>query len=338
MAKAAADVTTIDAQDRAQFGAIDLALLMMTVIWGVNAVIVKMTYVQIPPMAFMTVRFIIASALLLIVVSLVERSLAIERRDWLLMIAAALMGTGFYQPLFVNGLAMTSASTTSLIIAASPAFVALINRLLGRERLAGRGWLGIGLTIAGIVLIVESGGGIDLNSSAFLGDALILASTILWSIYTVLAGPLVRRYTPLRITTLTIVIGSVPIILLGMPTVLALDWQAVDVWGWSGLLYSAIFAIGVAYIIWNIGVRKIGGARTALYSNLIPVVGTLAAVVLLGEAITPLKLIGAAVIFRGSAPGAHGESRHLIAAPRPGLPFACRTTGGCRVRRGGAWR
>ena len=75
---------------------------------------------RFPPMAFMTLRFLLAGSLLLVVALSVERSLAVRRRDWLLMFAAGMVGTALYQPLFLNGLALTTASNTSLIIATSP--------------------------------------------------------------------------------------------------------------------------------------------------------------------------------------------------------------------------
>jgi drug/metabolite transporter (DMT)-like permease len=210
-----------------------------------------------------------------------------------------MVGTGIYQPLFLTGLSMTTASNTSLILAASPAFVALLNRMLGRERLAVRGWIGIALAFVGIAFIVQGGGGVELGSGVFYGDLLILTGTFLWACYAVLAAPLMRTYSPLRVTALTTGIGSLPLILLGAPAVAALTPGQVQPSGWAGLLFSAIFAIVVAYIIWNSGVKKIGGARTALYNNLVPVIATIAAAVFLGEAITPLKLFGAAVIFLG---------------------------------------
>lgn len=282
-----------------KFGTIDLALIMMTVIWGMNAVIVKLTYTQIPPMAFMAVRFVIAGALLLIILRVTEGSLRVDRRDWPKFLVAGMVGTGLYQPLFLTGLSMTSASVTALIIATSPIFVALINRVLGREILPPRGWLGIALTFAGIILIVAASGGVTLSSQSFVGDMLILAGSFLWALYAVLAAPLMARYSPLRVTALTTSIGAAPIIVIGLPATLALDWSQVDLWGWSGLIYSAIFAIVVGYIIWNNGVKKIGGTRTALYGNLIPVIGVITATLLLGEQLTPLKIAGAAVIFVG---------------------------------------
>ncbi|HHY58684.1 MAG TPA: EamA family transporter [Chloroflexi bacterium] len=271
----------------------------MTMIWGVNAVIVKTTYVQIPPLVFMSARFVVAGALLLAVLWRTEHSLHVARKDWPLLITAGMVGTGFYQPLFLTGLALTTASNTSLLIATSPAFVALLNRLLGRERLSARGWVGIALTFVGVALIVEGGHGFTFAPQSLLGDLLILIGSFLWASYAVLAAPLMVRYTPLRVTALTTSLGAAPLILLGLPAVATHEWAQVNGWGWSGLLYSAIFAIVIGYIIWNNGVKKIGGARTALYNNLIPVIGAISAAIFLGEALTPLKVAGAGVIFAG---------------------------------------
>jgi drug/metabolite transporter (DMT)-like permease len=284
----------------AHFGAIDVALLAMTVIWGLNAVVVKAIFVQMPPQVFMAVRFALAGALLLAVAYGVERSLAIRRRDLLLLLAAAMVGTGFYQPIFLYGLSLTSASNAVLIIAISPVFVALINHVLGRETLSPRAWAGIGLALAGVVLIVEGGAaGLHFDLQGLQGDALVLLSTFLWALYAVVAAPLVRVYTPLRVTALTTAIGALPLMLLGAPAVYAMDWTQVNGWGWAGLVYSAVFAIVVAYVIWNMGVQRIGGARTALYANLIPVVGAAAAAIFLNEPLTVLKVTGAAIIFAG---------------------------------------
>jgi drug/metabolite transporter (DMT)-like permease len=177
--------------------------------------------------------------------------------------------------------------------------VALINRLMGREMLSLRGWIGIGLTFAGVALIIQGGAGLLITSEALWGDLLVLTGAFLWALYAVLAAPLMVRYSPLRVTALTTSVGAAPLIVLGAPAALMLDWQQVNLWGWSGLLYSAIFAIVVGYIIWNSGVKKIGGSRTALYNNLIPVVGAIGAAIFLGEALTPLKITGAIVIFAG---------------------------------------
>lgn len=282
-----------------QIGLVDLALVLMTVIWGSNFVVLKLTFIEIAPLAFMALRFVLASALILVVLGMREHKLGVRSQDWAQVIAVGLVGTSLYQPLFIGGVSLTTASNSSLILASAPAFIALINRVLGRERLDLRGWVGVGLAFIGIAIIVDSSGGIELGSATLAGDLLIFGATICWSLYSVLSAPLLKNYSPLRVTALSMALGTIPLVIIGSPAVMAQDWGRVDAHGWAGLGYSFTFAIVLAYVIWNMGVRRIGGARTAIYNNLTPVVASLIAAVLLGEAITLLKLVGALVIFAG---------------------------------------
>ncbi len=282
-----------------RFGLVDAALILMTAIWGSNFVVLKFTFLEIAPMAFMPLRFLLASTLLLIVLASRERTLRLRREDYLKVALVGLVGTSLYQLLFINGVALTTASNSALILASTPAFIALINRISGHERLDRRGWLGIALAFLGILLIIESADGVEWGSATLVGDLLVLVAAICWSLYSVLSAPLLRVYSPLRVTALSTAIGTIPLLLLGSPAVWVQDWSRVGARGWMGLAFSSALAIVVAYVIWNVGVRRIGGARTATYNNLTPVVASLVAALFLNEAITPLKILGAAVIFVG---------------------------------------
>ncbi len=286
-------------QSKIQFGLIDAALVGMTLIWGFNFIIVKSTLAEISPFVFMAARFVIAGVVLLAIVLVWQRGFGIPRKDWGKVALVGIIGTTIYQPLFLSGLAMTKASNSALILASTPAFIVLLNRFLRGERLAMRGWLGIGLSFLGIALIVLSGGDLLTDPSALWGDILILVATICWSLYSVLTAPLLKRFSSLSLTTLSILFGTVPLVIISIPALLAQPWQNISPGGWAGLIYSALFAIVIAYIIWNYGVQKIGGARTAIYNNLTPVIATLAAALFLNEALTPLKIAGAVVIFVG---------------------------------------
>lgn len=281
------------------FGPIDAALVGMTFIWGFNFIVVKTTLTEISAPAFMAARFIIAGVLLFLIVRWRQGDFGIPRADWGKVALVGIVGTTIYQPLFLNGLALTKASNSALILASTPAFIVLLNRFVRGERFAARGWLGIGLSFVGIALIVLSGGDLLTDPGAVLGDALILAATICWSVYSVLTAPLLKRFSSLSLTALSTLFGTVPLVILSLPALAAQPWAAVSPAGWSGLLYSAIFAIVIAYIIWNVGVQRIGGARTAIYNNLTPVIATLAAALFLNEPLTVLKITGAIIIFAG---------------------------------------
>lgn len=289
----------INQQSKISLGFTDFALVSMTLIWGLNFIVVKTTLSEISPFTFAALRFVLAATVLFAIVYFRQGRFHIPRAAWGRVAVLGLIGTTLYQPMFINGLALTKASNSALILASTPIFIVLFNRALGRERFARRGWFGIGLSLVGIVLVVLSGGELALDSKSLIGDGLILAATFCWTLYSVLSVPLLQRYSPLSVTGLSTLFGAVPLFIIGIPSMVAQDWAKVSLGGWGGLAYSALFAIVIAYIIWNVGVKRIGGARTAIYNNLTPLIATLAAAFFLDEPLTPAKLVGAAIIFVG---------------------------------------
>jgi drug/metabolite transporter (DMT)-like permease len=282
----------------AGFGATDIALLTMTVIWAVNAVVVKIAEIQLSLSSFLTLRLGLASLLFtIIIIILWKRNGPIAREDRLAFVFAGLTGTTGNQIGYVGGLEYTSASNASLILATTPVFVALINLALGREVLSPRGWLGILMTVAGVGIIVSND--LALTVPSMVGDLMVLGGTICFAAYTVITAELMKRYSPVMVSALSFVMGSIPLILACLPGLSAQDWSRVDARGWGGLIYSSILAIVVAYVIWNTGVHKIGGARTALYQNLKPVIAVIVAALVLGEAVRAVEVIGGVSILAG---------------------------------------
>jgi drug/metabolite transporter (DMT)-like permease len=96
-------------------------------------------------------------------------------------------------------------------------------------------------------------------------------------------------------------IGTLIYVPLVLRKVLATDWTSVSAGTWLAIVYSALFALCIAYTIWYMAVREIGSARTSVYSNLVPIVAMLTAVVFLGEAVTLARLSGAAAVLLGVA-------------------------------------
>ena len=76
-------------------------------------------------------------------------------------------------------------------------------------------------------------------------------------------------------------------------------WSALSWPAWLSIVYSSIFALGVAYTIWYAGVRQIGSARTSVYSNFIPIVAMATAVVFLGEPLKLTNVVGAIAVLVG---------------------------------------
>jgi len=224
----------------------------------------------------------------------------LDRKDFKGVLVLGVIGHTFYQLLFINGIARTTASLSALLMATGPLFVVLLDLLIGVEKPSGRTLLGAFLSLAGVFMLV-GGSRPDFGSleTHMLGGALILAGSVCWAGYTVLSKPYLVRYSPLRLTATTMVLGTIILDLLAIPSLLAQEWRAIGFGGWAGLAYSFGFAIVLAYVIWDIGIHRVGPGRTAVYQNLIPVIATAISCLWLGEIIGGLQIVGAGMVFLG---------------------------------------
>ena len=300
------DDTTSGGVTRPSFGVTDLSLLLMALIWGVNYTSVKYGTEHVAPLAFNGVRVTLAAVSLVIVTQLASAWFGIERAGWpsrrdaIALFLLGTLGNGVYQILFVEGIARTRAGDAALLISASPAFIAIIGRLRGTERVARRGVLGIALSILGMGLVVAGTADTGASRNAtLLGDSLLLISSLCWSLYTVYLQPYTHRIGGIHLSAVTMIGGMVPLLIAAAPSMVATNWGALPLLAWGSVAYSGLFALVIAYLFWYHGVRVLGPTRTAMYSNLQPVFALAVAWLVLGEAITGWEVAGAASIITG---------------------------------------
>jgi drug/metabolite transporter (DMT)-like permease len=273
-------------------------LIMMSVIWGLNFTAIKGALADFQPLTFNAIRFGTSSLFLLGLLWLRERSIGIHRKDLAKFVLLAVIGNTAYQLFFINGIALTTATNSALILATTPIFIILFGALLDVEKVTSRVVQGVILSFLGVVMIVlGAGGSLTFSSQSLLGDLLIVANPICWSIYTVLSKPMLKEYSPLKLTAVTMAIGAVPLVVVGAPSLGTQNWQAVSVNAWLGLGFSAFLAIGIGYVIWYTGVSRIGSARTSLYDNLVTVFAVASAWILLSESMTAIQILGAVLVF-----------------------------------------
>jgi drug/metabolite transporter (DMT)-like permease len=284
-----------------KIGSTDLLLLLMTVIWGSNFTAIKYSIGDnLLPLSFNGLRFVLASILIVIAAYASGGNLRVARGDGWRLFVWGLFANTFYQSLFIIGMSYTKAGNAALILATTPMFTAVISRIRRQEYFTARGIAGLFLAFGGIVLIILSGETEIGIGETMVGDCLLVTSTVCWSLYTVGSKRLVHTYGSMKATAFMMITGTPLLLLVCAPSLLRQDWSRVQPIAWAGLLYSSVFAIALAYIIWNHGVQKIGSTRTAIYSNITPIVAVLVAWPALGEAPTPGQVIGAVVIFVGT--------------------------------------
>jgi drug/metabolite transporter (DMT)-like permease len=280
----------------------DVTLVLMAIIWGVNFSVVKYGTTLVDPLAYNGLRVVLAAVLLMSIIA-VGKSVFPSRRDMVALTALGVLGNGIYQYFFVEGIARTSASDAALVVAASPAFIAIISRLRGVERTGAKGIIGILLSIVGIGLVVlgstQDPGGEGSGASSLLGDLLVLVGSLAWAIYTVLLKPYTERVSGIQISAFTMVGGAISLMLVAWPAVAHANWSRMPVTGWAAVFYSGVFALVIAYLFYYRGVRVIGPTRTAMYSNLQPVIAVLVAWAMLGETPTVWQGVGTVSIMAG---------------------------------------
>jgi drug/metabolite transporter (DMT)-like permease len=276
-------------------------MLAAVVMWGVNFSLVKIGLRELSPRGFNGLRLLVTAVLLLGLLGLSRRKFrGVVRADLGKLALIGIMGNAVYQVLFIGAMSRTTASNTSFILSTSPIFVALLSALLRIEKIHWAAWLGIFISLAGLYLVISRmNGGFDPGSVSAHGDAMILAGTILWAAYTVFSKPFLERITPLQFSAVTVGFGAAAYLPLTVGAMIRIPWAAVSWRAWGALVLSALFGLVLGYLIWYYSVQRVGNARTAIYSNLTPVLTVFFAWLLVGESLYPVQLVGAAVIFVG---------------------------------------
>lgn len=286
------------APGRAAIWITDASLVLMAIIWGVNFSVVKYGAGQMAPLVFNSGRVLLAAAALSLL-AFVPRPAPIARRDVVALLLLGVLGNGVYQWLFIEGVARTRAGDAALVVAASPAFIAAISRIRGVERITARAVAGIALSVLGIAFVVYSGASVVVKGASVTGDLLVLTGSLSWATYTVWLAPYTRRVDGITLSTYTMIGGAIVLALISAPELAHMTWSTVSAGGWAAVLYSGLGSLVLAYLFWYRGVRVIGPTKTAMYSNLQPLVALIVAWIMLGENPTSWQIVGAGSIMAG---------------------------------------
>jgi drug/metabolite transporter (DMT)-like permease len=276
----------------------DVLLLVTVVFWSFNFTVVKyaLTHGWLP-LAYSSVRFAIGALLFSGFTYAREGSLVVRRADVLLMTGAAAAGIWLNQLSFVYAVKLTTAATVALMFGTLPIFVALLAQAFGLERLHIRHWFATVISFSGVALVAAgapSGIGGDLG-----GILLGLVASVTWAAYTVAMGPLMRRYSPYRISAFMLLVGSVPLLASAFRQLIDQDWSDLTTLAWGAFVYSLFFSLVFTNIMWFTAIDRVGAARASLYANLQPFLGAFFAVVVLSEERGVIQIAGGLVIGGG---------------------------------------
>jgi drug/metabolite transporter (DMT)-like permease len=276
-------------------------LLSVVLLWALNISVTRYVVSSgFQPLAYGTIRYFAAIILFWSFTWWRERSFRIALGDLKLVVVAALL---IYcnQVSFVTSVHLTSASTVGLVLGTTPIFVGIIATLAGLERPGQAFWVAAAVSFVGVGLI--AGGASAGVGGDLLGDCLAVATAATWAGYSVAIAPLMRRYSPYRISALVLALGWVPLALTSIPQ---LQSQTISGFGWKMALGFAFAVVGPLFltnILWFTAIGRVGPARATLFTNLQPFIAVVFAVAFLSETLSGVQIAGGALIAVGIAIG-----------------------------------
>lgn len=273
-------------------------LVITMVIWGSTFVITKGVIAQVPPFTLAFLRVAIGAGALVGAARLRRRrgreSFKSGSRSRIFVLG--LVGVALYYGLFNAALVYASATQGALVQSGIPAVTALIAAVWLRERASLVQWCGIVLSIAGVIVIFS--GQATAADASLWGGVLMFATTIAWGVYTSI-GKQVAEADPLELTSRIAVTGALLLLPLAALELATREWPQITAKAWLGIVYLGVLPSGLAYVFYNAALRHVAASEAGVYTNLIPIVGVLSGVLILGEPLSTKALLGGCLVLLG---------------------------------------
>lgn len=280
--------------DKAPLGALAAALFTVFV-WALSFPLTRIALVDLKPLPLAASRFTIASAVILLWLAW-KRPRLPGLADSVRFAICGLIGISLYNALLNAGQQTVSAGAASFIINTSPILTALLATLFLKEGLTKWGWIGAGLGLAGVGIIVAGQpGGIAAGS----GAVLIFGAAIAQAVFFVIQRPLVPRYGAMASTAYTILAGTLllaPWLGDGLGSAAAPGTGRATILAVIGL---ALLPAVLGYAAWAHALGHYGAARASSFLYLVPPAATALAFAISGETPAVATLAGGLVAIGG---------------------------------------
>ena len=274
-----------------------LAFALLVVFWGSTFGAIKISLEHAPPILFAGTRTLscgVATAL----VALVWGGEMNLKRDWAVYLLLAFFNVALFMGLQSFTILYMPSGSAAVLIYLQPILVGLLAFLILGETLSAAKIVGLFLGFSGVVVVSAGSlsGGASLGTP--LGVTLGIVSAVSWALGTVYFKRYGNRLSTLWAVAAPFLVGGVFLTCLGLVVepFSAISWTGTYVASW---LYTSLAGTALTWVLW-LGLVKAGEAsRVAAYVFFVPLVSVLLGALFLGEALSPLLLVGAALVICG---------------------------------------
>jgi drug/metabolite transporter (DMT)-like permease len=280
-----------------------ILLILTTLFWSGNFVLGRAMHAEIPPFSLSFWRWVIALGILcLFAAKHLYRQRVLAQNHCRFIIIQGMLGVTAFNSLIYLAIQTTTAINAVLINSCIPVLIVVCSWVMYREVMTVRQYIGVIVSLFGVVLIIAHGEIDYLLKLRFNpGDLFVFAAAVTWALYSSNLRNYPKELHPFAYLTGIVVSGLIiltPFYLFELSTAGGFRVGTASI---STILYLALFASVLAFIFWNRAVRTIGANRAGPFIHLMPVFSTILAVIFLGETIQSYHLQGISLIFMGIA-------------------------------------
>ena len=296
-------------------------MCLIILIWAFNFIAAKIGVRYLPVLALASFRLVLAAVFMVPVYLLgsgrrggrvgVDGSAGgaspaptakrFGRRDLWAFCYLGFFGVAVNQICFTVGLRYTSVSHAAVIVGMGPIYTMFLAVLLGLERVSRRKIIGMAVSFAGIAVLASDN--LMSSHSSLLGDAIALMGSLGFATYVVLGKRVAGRYDSLTMTAFNHFVGALIILPVAVIEARAIgpaaNWKAIPWPAWAAMLYMAVFASAVAYLIYFWLLRYLEATQLSAFTYALPIVATLMGIFWLGERASWGQVVGGVTALSG---------------------------------------
>jgi drug/metabolite transporter (DMT)-like permease len=278
-----------------------LSLVFTMLLWGGTFIAGRLLAASVEPASAAFLRFLIASAAMLLVTRLVEKRLVIPTKNmWIPLILLGMTGVFAYNVFFFSGLQQIGAGRASLIISCTPLVITIFAAIFLRERLTPLKAFGVLLSLTGAIVVISNGHPGSLFTGGFgSGEQALIGCVLSWSAYSLIGRSVLVTLSPLNAVCYSSIIGT---ILLSIPAAnegLFCRLSTISSLDWASLAYLGIGGTALGFSHYYQGIKKIGAMRAGIFINLVPLFSILLSWLILGESVKNIVLVGGLLVLTG---------------------------------------
>ncbi len=277
-----------------------LAAIGATTIYGINHTVAKgvmPNYVQ--PFGFILLR-VSGATLLFWLISLFGPKEKIDKKDWIRIVACALLGMVINMLSFFKGLQLSTPINSAVLVTITPIFVVVLSAFFLKERITLNKGLGVFLGFVGAIGLILFGAEVRQDAPNIpLGNFLFVINATAYGAYLIVVKKLIEKYHPFTLMKWLFTIALIINLPITLPDVLAMDWASIPLWAYGSIAFVIIGTTFLTYLFNVYALTQLKASTIGAFMYMQPLVGILFALFTGKDQLTLVKIVATLFVLVG---------------------------------------